>query len=328
MVSVLRSRARCWRLDSNGIAIKRPVRSWRGFHGESSGRPRMRWTAQRRIADRASSSGARAEVEPACRNSPARDFKSRYCNKRQQQANAHSLLVNGLPAARCGRLWLIVVPIVPKVCRGVRGKTPMSLEEQIAQTVDPTLFTRLCNTLLTAQHGHAYQVIDGTRGDEGNDGWLDSERRIFAIYCPLKPERRKDADYVDKARGDLRKAAQLRDAKRYPVERWTFVTPRKLSNDVIVAIRKHGEELGLKVNHVEATYLSGLMLKHPELVEDFPEYHVSQIEDLLNKALESQEVRQPKPSRAPEHDIFSYVAVKKAAVKDEALREVIALRDS
>src|SRR6266568_1657046 len=39
MVSVLRSRARCWRLDSNGIAIKRPVRSWRGFHGESSGRP-------------------------------------------------------------------------------------------------------------------------------------------------------------------------------------------------------------------------------------------------------------------------------------------------
>src|SRR6266581_6989175 len=27
MVSVLRSRARCWRLDSNGIAIKRPVRS-------------------------------------------------------------------------------------------------------------------------------------------------------------------------------------------------------------------------------------------------------------------------------------------------------------
>ncbi len=204
----------------------------------------------------------------------------------------------------------------------------MSLEEQIAQTVDPTLFTRLCNTLLTAQHGHAYQVIDGTRGDEGNDGWLDSERRIFAIYCPLKPERRKDADYLDKARGDLRKAAQLRDAKRYPVERWTFVTPRKLSNDVIVAIRKHGEELGLKVNHVEATYLSGLMLKHPELVEDFPEYHVSQIEDLLNKALESQEVRQPKPSRAPEHDIFSYVAVKKAAVKDEALREVIALRDS
>jgi hypothetical protein len=48
----------------------------------------------------------------------------------------------------------------------------MSLEEQIAQTVDPTLFTRLCNSLFTAEHGLSYQVIDGTRGDEGNDGWL------------------------------------------------------------------------------------------------------------------------------------------------------------
>src|SRR3990167_6688716 len=144
----------------------------------------------------------------------------------------------------------------------------MSLEEQIAETVDQMLFTRLCNSLFTAQHGHSYQVIDGTRGDEGNDGWLDAERRILAIYCPIKPERRTDADYRDKAYSDLKKAALLRDNKRYPVERWTFVTPRKLPNDLIVAIRKRAEELGLEANHVEATYLSGLLLKHPELVKD------------------------------------------------------------
>lgn len=204
----------------------------------------------------------------------------------------------------------------------------MSLEEQIAQTVDPVLFTRLCNSLFTAQHQHAYQVVDGTRGDEGNDGWLDSERRIFAIYCPTKPERRTDADYRDKACGDLEKAARLRDDKRYPVERWTFVTPRKLSNGVVMAIRRRGEELGIEVNHVEATYLAGLLLKHPELVKDFPEYHVSQIEDLLKKVLESPEVREPKPSPEPEHDIFNYLAVKEAAVKDQALKEVITLRES
>jgi hypothetical protein len=204
----------------------------------------------------------------------------------------------------------------------------VSLEEQIAQTVDPTLFTRLCNSLFTAEHGHSYQVIDGTRGDEGNDGWLEAERRIFAIYCPLKPERRTDANYRDKAYSDLEKAALLRDNKRYPVERWTFITPRKLPNDVIVAIRKPAEELGLEANHVEATYLSGLLLKHPELVKDFPDYSVSQIEELLKKVLESPEVKQPKPSRAPEHDLFSYVAVKKAAVKDDALKEIIALRES
>jgi hypothetical protein len=204
----------------------------------------------------------------------------------------------------------------------------MSLEEQIAQTVDPTLFTRLCNSLFTAEHGHSYQVIDGTRGDEGNDGWLEAERRIFAIYCPLKPERRTDTDYRNKAYSDLKKAAILRDNKRYPVERWTFVTPRKLPNDVIVAILRRAEELRLEANHVEATYLSGLLLKHPELVKDFPDYHVSQIEELLKKALESPEVKQPKPSRVPEHDIFDYFAVKKAAVKDEAFKEIIALRES
>jgi hypothetical protein len=204
----------------------------------------------------------------------------------------------------------------------------MSLEEQIAQTVDPTLFTRLCNAVLSAEYGHAYQVIDGTRGDEGNDGWLESERRIFAIYCPLKPESRKDSDYRNKALGDLKKAANLRDSQRLPVERWTFVTPRKRSNDLIVEIRTSGETLGLEANHIEATYLSGLLLKHAHLVKDFPEYHVSQLEELVKEALASTDVKEPKQSSAPEHDIFSYLAMKSAAGNDQALKEVIALRES
>jgi hypothetical protein len=204
----------------------------------------------------------------------------------------------------------------------------MSLEEQIAQTVDPNLFTRLCNALLTAEHGHAYQVIDGTRGDEGNDGWLQSERRIFAIYCPLKPERRTDADYRKKALDDLEKAVVLREDGKYPVQRWTFVTPRKLANDVIVGMREWGEAYDIEVNHVEATYLSGLLLKHPELLKDFSDYQVSQLEELLKKALNTPEVKEPKPPRAPEHDLLSWLEVKKAAVKDDALKEVITLRES
>lgn len=204
----------------------------------------------------------------------------------------------------------------------------MSLEEQIAQTVDPALFARLCNSLFTAEHGHSYQVIDGTRGDEGNDGWLEAEQRIFAIYCPLKPERRTDTDYRDKACGDLKKAAALRDNGRYSVKHWTFVTPRKLPNHVIVAIRARAEELGLVANHIEATYLSNLLLKHPALVKDFPEYHVSQLEELLRKVIDSPEVKQPAPSRTPEHDVFDYLAVKEAAAKDKELGEVIALRES
>jgi hypothetical protein len=64
-------------------------------------------------------------------------------------------------------------------------------------------------------------------------------------------------------------------------------------------------------------------------VKDFPDYHVSQIEELLKKVLESPEVRQPKPSPAPEQDIFDYYhAVKKESARDDELKKIIALRES
>ena len=204
----------------------------------------------------------------------------------------------------------------------------MSLEEQIAEAVDPTVFVRLCNALLQAEHGHAFQVIDGTRGDDGNDGWLESQRRMFAIYCPVKPETRTTANYRRKALDDLRKAAALRDSQAYRIERWTFITPRKLANELIVEIRKAAGEVGIDANHVEATFLGGLLLKHQQLLQEFPEYLVSRLEEKLDKVLASAEVKKPQPSRTPEHDIFSFHSVKKAAVQDEALKEVITLRES
>ena len=204
----------------------------------------------------------------------------------------------------------------------------MSLEEQIAQAVDPTVFVRLCNALLQTEHGHAYQVIDGTQGDDGNDGWLESQRRIFAIYCPVKPETRTTANYRTKALDDLAKAFVLRESEQYPVERWTFVTPRKLANEVIVEIGKTAQDYGIEANHVEATFLSGLLLKHRHLMKDFPEYHVSQLEEKLDRVLASAEVKKPQPSRRPEHDIFSHLAMKKIAEKDKRLKEIFDLRES
>ena len=86
----------------------------------------------------------------------------------------------------------------------------MPLEEQIAQITDPHEFTRLCNSILTALHDTDFQIIDGTRGDEGNDGYISSKKRIIAIYCPIKPERRTDADYLKKIRDDIKKAQRLK----------------------------------------------------------------------------------------------------------------------
>ena len=105
----------------------------------------------------------------------------------------------------------------------------MNLEDQIAQIANPQEFTRLCNAILTAEYGADFQVIDGTRSDEGNDGYVISEKRIIAMYCPLKPERKKDSDFTGKIKSDLEKVVVLQNTRKYDIERWTFMTPRKLS---------------------------------------------------------------------------------------------------
>lgn len=209
----------------------------------------------------------------------------------------------------------------------------MSLEDQIAQIVEPLLFARLCNTVFAAEYGHDYQVIDGTRGDEGNDGWVRSERRILAVHCPLKPERKTDAGLREKAFSDLEKARGLRDSGRIQVDRWTFVTPRKLSNSLVVDIARRGDELGIAANHIEATHLAVSFLKHPELTKEFAELHVSQLEELLRQAIEwsppaLEGANQRAGDRPPEDDIHHFLDVKAAAAEDGELKEVVALRQS
>ena len=125
----------------------------------------------------------------------------------------------------------------------------MPLEDQIAQITNPQEFTRLCNTLLTAHYGENFQVIDGTRSDEGNDGYVISEKRIIAIYCPIKPERKTDKDYLEKITKDLTKANKLRESGTFKVENWTFITPRKLSNDVLSKMRLEASARQINANH-------------------------------------------------------------------------------
>ena len=155
------------------------------------------------------------------------------------------------------------------------------IEDQIAIMTNPQEFTRLCNSIFTCIYGHDFQVIDGTQSDEGNDGYVRSEKRILAIYCPIKPEKRTDSDYVEKIKGDIQKAAELRDTQKFIIERWTFVTPRKLSNNVIAKMDKLGAAFGFIVNQLEATYLANELYKNPHLVEAFPQLHIPRIEEKL-----------------------------------------------
>lgn len=161
----------------------------------------------------------------------------------------------------------------------------MTLESQISQITESDEFTRLCNAVFTAEYPNDFQVIDGTRGDEGNDGYLASERRVLAIYCPTKPSNRTDADYLRKAFRDLSKAVKLREAGTFKIEQWTFVTPGKLANEVVGKIRVAAEEAGIKGNHLESTYLASLLLKHTHLIPEFPSLYIPQIEKRIEEVV-------------------------------------------
>ena len=161
----------------------------------------------------------------------------------------------------------------------------MTLDEQIAQITNPQEFTRLCNTVLTERYGKDYQIIDGSRADGGNDGYIISEKRITAMYCPVKPERRTDADYLEKIRSDIAKAQALRDSGKYEIENWTFLTPRKLSNDVIIEMRKHAESIGFNATHQESTYLANELLRNKHLIRAFPNFHITDLDAKLDEIL-------------------------------------------
>lgn len=160
------------------------------------------------------------------------------------------------------------------------------IENQISIMTNPQEFTRLCNSIFTCIYGDAYQVIDGTRSDEGNDGYVRLERRILAIHCPIKPEKKTDKDYLKKIEDDMDKAVSLRDTDTFKIERWTFVTPRKLSNNVIAKMEQMGTSHGLVANQLEATYLANELYKNPHLLEAFPQLHILRIDAKLDEILE------------------------------------------
>jgi hypothetical protein len=146
----------------------------------------------------------------------------------------------------------------------------MTLDELIAQMTNPQESTRLCNSVFTDIYGDAFQVIDGTRGDNGNDGYVASERRMLAMHCPIKPEQETDAGYMHKIKGDLAKAAALKHDKKYDIDAWTFVTPRKLADGVIATMRAIGEEVGIRASHQESTFLANELYRRAHLLKGFP----------------------------------------------------------
>lgn len=177
----------------------------------------------------------------------------------------------------------------------------MYLEDQIIGITNPQEFTRLCNTIFTSIFGENFQIIDGTRGDEGNDGYVRSDKRVFAIYCPMKPEKKTDSDFYEKIKSDMQKAAILKGTGKLEIERWTFVTPRKLSNDLITKMLQLGKEHGFIVNHIESTFLANELYKNRHLIKAFPQIHIVDIESKFDEILKQVKQEQGQSIKGESH---------------------------
>jgi len=164
----------------------------------------------------------------------------------------------------------------------------MDLAEQIAQMINHLDFARLCNAVFTALYPTEFQVIDGTRSDQGNDGYVLSERMMLAYHCPTKPEQKTDKKYIEKIESDLNKAHKLHLDKHYEVRKWAFITPRALSNTVVTHMRKQAKNLGIDAISLESTFLADALSRNRELLHRFPflqiptiEYNLKEIHRLL-----------------------------------------------
>lgn len=54
----------------------------------------------------------------------------------------------------------------------------MDLEEQIRLMNNQQEFVKIVNTVFVSLYKDEFQVVDGSRQDEGNDGYIRIEKRI------------------------------------------------------------------------------------------------------------------------------------------------------
>jgi hypothetical protein len=125
----------------------------------------------------------------------------------------------------------------------------MNLQTQIEMMRDPGRFTRLFGLLIGAEYPD-YQVVDDTRADGGNDGYLPSEKRMFARHCFAKPEKQKDDEAIlKKLKGDFAKAVKRKKTGDYDIENWTFVTNYMLPDHIVQTMRELGKTENIETIH-------------------------------------------------------------------------------
>ncbi|MGD9736089.1 MAG: hypothetical protein AB7V58_10855 [Solirubrobacterales bacterium] len=174
----------------------------------------------------------------------------------------------------------------------------MNLEAQIELITVPQEFTRLCNAVLSAEHGDDFLPIDDDRADRGNDGYLKSAKQVFAVHCFKRAQSKGiDAPIRRKMLGDLGKAKTLKEQGIWEVDAWTFLSnypiPESVGRDAV----QLGRRAGIDVTWKGPGYLAGALQRHHDIRALFPSLQVSEIADRLDGISEA--LGEP-PSRPPD----------------------------
>jgi hypothetical protein len=160
----------------------------------------------------------------------------------------------------------------------------MSLASQISLITVPQEFARLCTALLHEQHGDDFLPIDDDQPDAGNDGYLKSEQRMFAMHCFKRAQNQGIEQLIRrKMVGDLGKAIALQQAGVWPVHAWTFVSNYPVSERVAEEVVRIGRDAGIDVAWYGPAELAALLQRHPSVRAQFPSLQVNDVSERLGQ---------------------------------------------
>lgn len=156
----------------------------------------------------------------------------------------------------------------------------------IREIRNPLYFQELCQALLTAEY-EDFETVRDYNGDKGNDGYLPSRRRLYAIHCPVKSDKT-PAKFREKINGDLRKAVALRDKHGYDIKEWVFVTPEPLSLELRSHVSAQATAAGFESGvNLSDKRLQDLFYKHAHLHPIFPDLAAVNLREDIHRAAES-----------------------------------------
>jgi hypothetical protein len=147
----------------------------------------------------------------------------------------------------------------------------VNLQAQIELMTVPLDFTRLCNAVLQAEHGPDFLPIDDDRADRGNDGYLKSEKRMFAAHCFKRIQNQAiEKEIRTKMLGDLQKAIKLKGEGAWDIEAWTFLSNYPIPESIAVQVVTAGKQAGIDVSWRGSLYFAEVLQRVRSVREMFP----------------------------------------------------------